>query len=129
MQKDTKVAMIFTGILIGLVVISFVLRGNMSKSDAGSVVMENGRQVIDIAAKGGYSPRFVEAKAGVPTDLRVLTNGTYDCSSSIAIPSLGYQKLLPATGTETISLTAEQAQGTLKGTCSMGMYRFEIAFK
>ena len=130
MQKDTKIALIFCGILVGLLTLTFVLRGNIGpESTTGGVIMENGRQIIDITARGGYTPNFIEARAGLPTDIRVLTDGTYDCSSSIIIPSLGYQKMLQATGTETISLTADQAQGTLEGTCGMGMYRFEIAFK
>ncbi|MEK9156662.1 MAG: cupredoxin domain-containing protein [Patescibacteria group bacterium] len=130
MQKDTKTALIFCGVFVGLFVFGFILRGNVGGvSTAGGSVVENGRQIIDIAAKGGYTPNVIEAQAGIPTDLRVFTNGTYDCSSSIVIPSLGYQEMLQATGTETISLTAEQAQGTLEGMCSMGMYRFEIAFK
>lgn len=130
MQKDTKIALIFCGILIGLLTLTFVLRGKIgSESTTGGVILENGRQIIDITARGGYTPNYIEAQAGVPTDIRVLTDGTYDCSSSIIIPSLGYQKMLQATGTETISLTAVQAQGTLEGTCGMGMYRFEIFFK
>ena len=130
MQKDTKTALIFCGVFVGLFVFGFILRGNVGGvSTAGGSGVENGRQIIDIAAKGGYTPNVIEAQAGIPTDLRVFTNGTYDCSSSIVIPSLGYQEMLQATGTETISLTAEQAQGTLEGMCSMGMYRFEIAFK
>lgn len=130
MQKDTRTALLFCGVFVGLLVLTVALRTNMSGGTVtGEAIVENGRQTIDIAAKGGYTPNYIEAKAGVPTDLRVLTNGTYDCSSSILIPSLGYQKMLEATGVETVSLTAEQAQGTLEGTCGMGMYRFQIAFK
>ncbi len=132
MQKDSKTALIFCGAAVGLLVLFFALRNDGSSTvatDNGSVSTENGTQVIDLAAKGGYTPSFVEAKAGVPTELRVATNGTYDCSSSLIIPSLGYQAMLKPTGTETIALTAAQAQGTLEGTCGMGMYRFEIAFK
>ena len=130
MQKDTRTALLFCGVFVGLLVLTVALRTNMSGGTVtGEAIVENGRQTIDSAAKGGYTPNYIEAKAGVPTDLRVLTNGTYDCSSSILIPSLGYQKMLEATGVETVSLTAEQAQGTLEGTCGMGMYRFQIAFK
>lgn len=95
-------------------------------SQAVSIV--DGKQIIDIFAKGGYSPRAVSAKAGIPTVLRVKTQGTFDCSSSLVIPNLRYQKFLAPTGTEEINLSAEQAQGTLQGLCSMGMYGFRVAF-
>ena len=96
---------------------------------APSAVTVDGKQFIDITAKGGYSPRIVTAKAGVPTVLRVSTDGTFDCSASIVVPKLSYQKILQPTGTEDIEIRAEQAQGTLQGLCGMGMYNFQIQFK
>lgn len=89
----------------------------------------DGKQIIDITARGGYSPRAVTAKAGVPTVLRVTTKGTFDCSSSIVIPRLSYQKFLSPSGTEEIEISAENAKGTLQGLCSMGMYNFKIIFQ
>lgn len=89
----------------------------------------DGKQIIDITAKGGYSPRAVTAKAGMPTVLRVRTNNTFDCSSSVVIPKLSYQKFLQPSGSEDIEISAEQAQGTLQGLCAMGMYNFQITFK
>lgn len=86
-------------------------------------------QFVDITAKGGYSPRVVIAKAGVPTVLRVTTNGTFDCSASVVIPKLSYQKFLQPSGIEDIAISAEQATGTLQGLCAMGMYNFQIKFQ
>lgn len=89
----------------------------------------NGQQVIKITAKGGYTPRQTIAKANIPTTLKVLTNGTYDCSTVFTIPSMRYRSFLPATGETTIPLPAQPAGSVLKGTCGMGMYNFEISFK
>ncbi len=94
-----------------------------------AVSVVDGVQIIDISAKGGYSPREVVAAAGMPTILRVRTSGTFDCSASLVIPDLSYQKFLQASGTEDIPISAEQAQGTLQGLCSMGMYGFQIKFQ
>lgn len=94
-----------------------------------TAVVVDGQQVIDITAKGGYSPRVVVAKAGMPTVLRVNTSGTFDCSASLVIPSLSYQKFLKSSGTEEILIPAEKATGTLQGLCSMGMYGFQIKFE
>lgn len=85
--------------------------------------------MIDLTAKGGYSPNYIEAKAGIPTELHVTTQGTFDCSASLVITSLGYENILEPTGVETIAIAANKAKGTLEGTCGMGMYDFEIAFK
>lgn len=93
-----------------------------------NVSMEGGRQIIEIDAKGGYSPKLTTAKAGVPTVLRLKTNGTYDCSSAIAIPSIGFRKNLDATGITEVEVPINMAQGTLEGVCSMGMYSFSVRF-
>jgi plastocyanin domain-containing protein len=87
-----------------------------------------GAQVVTVNAKGGYSPEAQTAKAGVPTVLKVVTNGTYDCSTALRVPSLGVSKRLPPTGETLISL-GTPAAGRLQGTCSMGMYSFEIEFR
>lgn len=133
MQKDTKIAAGICAVIVGLLVVSqvFVRGGNGSAQDSSvsPVVMENGIQIITLTAKGGFSPQSVEAQSGVPTELRVMTNGTYDCSSTLIIPALGYDEILKPTGTEVIAISADQAQGNLDGTCGMGMYNFEIAFK
>src|SRR3989344_6080162 len=94
-----------------------------------AVSVVDGKQVVDITAKGGYSPRVILAKAGMPTVLRVATRGTFDCSAILVIPKLQYQKFLQPTGTEEIPISPEQAQGTMQGLCGMGMYNFQIKFQ
>ncbi|MDO8522581.1 MAG: cupredoxin domain-containing protein [bacterium] len=100
-----------------------------SAYNGSAVSIVDGKQIIDISAKGGYSPRVVLARAGIPSVLRVSTRGTFDCSSSLVIPKLQYQKFLSPTGTEEIPISPEQAQGTMQGLCSMGMYNFQIRFQ
>ena len=94
-----------------------------------NVTMENGKQIVTVAAKGGYSPRLSTAKAGVPTILRMTTNGTFDCSSTVKISSLGIQKNLPPTGSTDIEIPAQTTGTTVQALCIMGMYNFEIAFE
>ena len=94
-----------------------------------AVSVVDGKQIVDISAKGGYFPRVVLAKAGMPTVLRVSTRGTFDCSASLVIPKLQYQKFLQPTGTEEIPISPEQAQGAMQGLCGMGMYNFQIKFQ
>lgn len=89
----------------------------------------DGKQIIEISARGGYTPKTSVAKAGVPTIIRVVTNNTFDCSSSISIPSIGYRNNLPRTGTTDIEVPAQVAGTTLLGSCSMGMYGFAVNFE
>lgn len=131
-SKPMIISIAITTVLIGWAFWVVGAKPSVDTSGTGAptaVIADDGTQFIDIAAKGGYSPRVVVAKAGVPTMLRVTTSGTFDCSASIVIPKLSYQKFLPSTGTTDIAISAEQAQGTLQGLCAMGMYNFQIKFQ
>ncbi len=131
MNKTVSI-IITLGLIIGLGIIFFA----GTKSDIGSVsnqVVQNvevrdGVQYITIEAKGGYSPKVSMAKAGIPTKLVIKTDGTYDCSSSLVIRSVGFQKILAQTGEEIIDLGTPEAGTPLQGTCSMGMYNFVVNF-
>lgn len=101
---------------------------NNTAADAGNLSLIDGQQIITINAKGGYSPKFTAAKAGVPTTLKINTQNTFDCSSALTIPSLGYQNYLPPSGETLINLPPQQAGTSLRGLCSMGMYNFTVNF-
>jgi plastocyanin domain-containing protein len=102
-------------------------RTQPTETPGNVVTMEDGVQVVTIKAKGGYQPRTVVAQAGIPTILRFTTKGTFDCSSSIRIPSLDIFSNLPQTGVTDIDVGTQT--GTLKGSCGMGMYPFEVTFQ
>ena len=138
-MKSTVVSIIIAVFILGGAV---YLTNNMASPSSGKATAEvpvqeenihnvsvvDGKQIIEINTKGGYSPKLSTAKAGMPTILRFKTNGTFDCSSSIRIPSMNISKLLPNTGTTDIDL-GTQKLGTLSGTCGMGMFRFDVLFK
>ncbi|MEO5635020.1 MAG: cupredoxin domain-containing protein [Candidatus Paceibacterota bacterium] len=96
--------------------------------DGQNVTIVDGKQIIEITARGGYTPNASLAKAGIPTILRFNTNGTFDCSSSVRIPSMSLSKMLPNSGSTDIDLGSPEI-GTLAGICGMGMYQFEINFE
>lgn len=119
--------------MISLGSIILVVRAGQGKEGAGAPKAQNvnivdGKQIIEIHAKGGYQPRQSIAKAGIPTILRMDTSGTFDCSSSVRIPSMDISKTLPQTGITDIDLGTTKA-GPLQGTCGMGMFPFEINFQ
>ncbi len=108
----------------------FLFQGKGSTQSAlspsgSNVVIVDGQQIVTINVKGGYVPEVSSVKAGIPTTLRFETNGTFDCSGSVRISSLGINKTLPSSGTTDINI-GTLSQGTLQGTCSMGMYQFQI---
>ncbi len=120
-------------ISVAIIAGALFLAGGSSRQDAGvqaqQATIVDGKQIVDITARGGYSPRLVKAKAGVPTTIRVTTKDTYDCSVSLVIPKLSYKKFLGPTGTEEIAISPDQAKGTYNGLCSMGMYSFKVVFE
>lgn len=81
-----------------------------------------GAQQLVIGVRStSYSPARLRAAAGAPTTLLLKTAGTEGCTRAFVIPSLGIQKILPATGETRIDL-GELPRGDLRFTCSMGMY-------
>ena len=93
------------------------------------VQIVDGKQIIEVTARGGYNPRDITAKAGVPTILRMKTSGTFDCSSAFVVVSLGIQKMLPQTGVTDFEIPAQTPGSVINGTCGMGMYRMQINFE
>lgn len=131
MQKITLAIMV--SVIVIVVAIFFVGRNNNAGNSAPAEIANNvtvvdGKQIIEISAKGGYSPKVSTAKAGLPTVVKVTTKATFDCSSALTIPSLNYRKNLPPSGETTIDLPAQAAGSTLQGICAMGMYNFSIKF-
>ena len=102
-MKATNLSIIIALALIGG---AWVLTRNVNtdvqpettKAAVNNVSVVDGKQIIEINAKGGYIPRKSTAKAGIPTILRFNTSGTFDCSSSVRIPSMNISKVLPQSG-------------------------------
>lgn len=131
-MKKTASAILTFGLIIS---IGIIFSGDREKGSriaadvAGqNVEVRDGIQYVTIEAKGGYSPQISTAKAGIPTKLIFKTNGTYDCSSSLVIRSIGYRKVLSQTGEEVIDIGTPKEGIPLQGTCSMGMYSLSVAF-
>ena len=131
-MKSTATSIIISAILVGVAIV-FLNSGTTSRN-AGivganeNVSIEGDMQIIEITARGGYSPQLSLAKADIPTILRVKTLGTFDCSSALSIPAIGYRNNLSLSGVTDI-LIPPQKQGTnLLGTCAMGMYSFSVNF-
>ncbi len=139
MQEVRTITVDGKGLLIGIaviVMIGFVFlvgSGNNRSADvkgaSSNVVSTSGdKQIIEVTVSGGYSPRTINAKAGVPTIIRMKSDGVYGCERAFRILSLGISKTLPASGNTDIEITSQNAGTSLRGSCSMGMYSFVINF-
>lgn len=135
MKNKISLIIILIGLAIG---ISIIFIGNSkndnikiknTKEEIQNTKIIDGVQYITINAKGGYSPKVSSGKAGIPTKLIVKTNNTYDCSASLVVKSVNYQKILPKTGEEIIDLGTPKAGEPIRGVCGMGMYNFVVNFE
>lgn len=81
----------------------------------------NGVQEVNVQAlANGYSPNYVQIKAGVPVKLNLIAGARLGCTSQFRIPSLGISRSLVPNTTTTIEFTPPK--GKIIGTCSMGMF-------
>ncbi|MGH9268741.1 MAG: sulfite exporter TauE/SafE family protein [Acidimicrobiales bacterium] len=107
-------------------VMSSVVGGGEPATAVAAPVDASGVQQLVVEARnGGFSPSRLQAQAGVPAMVTLRTNGTTGCTRAFVIPSLGIQEVLPETGETPIDLGTLET-GTIRFTCSMGMYRGEI---
>lgn len=120
--------MIAAVLIVAAVVIAGQNAGQDFSSGVNNVSVVDGKQIIEIGVKGGYVPRISEAKAGLPTILRMETRGSFDCSSAVVIPDVGYRANLPAVGTTDIAIPPQKSGVILQGSCAMRMYNFQVKF-
>ena len=126
--KMLTISILAAAVIIGGAILISSGGKNSNIASVKNVSVVDGKQVITISAKGGYSPKITSAKSGMPTVIKMDTSGTFDCSSALAIPSLGYRKNLPPSGETIIDIPSQEAGSKLQGLCAMGMYNFSINF-
>jgi len=130
-----KTKTLVISILIGAAIIAgaLIFSGSGANSDnsraaPNNVSISDGKQIIEISAKGGYSPRRISAKADTPSIIRVKTQGTFDCSLALSVPAIGYRTNLPTVGITDIQIPAQKPGSSIRGVCAMGMYSFTVDF-
>jgi len=134
--KTAGIVVIFFGLfnlmnslaIIDIKLPTFSYSRNIQTVITNNVSQEEGVQIINLTASGGYSPERSVAKANVPTVIRFNTSNTFDCSLSVRIPSKNINQFLPQIGITDINI-GTQSVGLFRGSCGMGMYPFEVDFK
>ena len=131
-MNKTALIIITVALIFGIGII-FLGNSKAKNNTQGNAIqnseIKEGVQYITINAKGGYSPNVSTAKAGIPTKLIIKTDNTYDCSASLSIKSVGFQKILNKTGEEIIDIGTPSTTSPIRGVCGMGMYSFLVNFK
>ena len=127
-MKITPISILITAAFIGGAIIISIGTPEQSSPSVNNVVIEGGKQIITIKAKGGYYPKITNAKAGLAAVLKMDTVGTFDCSSAVSIPSLSYRKNLAPSAETLIDVPPQKPNTKLQGLCAIGMYSFTINF-
>lgn len=126
--KNASIIILGLIIILGIILLSTKKPDTLGELDSNLVTSSDGRQIINVAAKGGYQPAVITAESNKETTLIVNTNNTFDCSSAFTIPKLGVSKNLPPSGKTEFNLGSFNPGDELDGTCTMGMYSFKIKF-
>lgn len=82
-------------------------------------------QEMEIRVEGGYSPREVLVRRGVPVRLVFDRRETGGCSEEVVLPDFGIRRYLPAHEKTVVEFTPEAA-GSYEFTCGMGMLRGRV---
>lgn len=92
-----------------------------SKVSDPNVTIENGVQLVRMTQSGnGYSPRSFTIQKGIPVKWIITSTNANTCAASIFSSQLGIRKYL-SVGENIIEFTPSET-GTIKFSCSMGMY-------
>lgn len=105
------------------------MASDTGKGATSNIEIRDGVQYVTVSARGGYVPRTSVIQPDIPTKLIVKTDGTYDCSASLVIRDVDFQKILEPNGEEIIDLGIPKSGGSIQGVCGMGMYSFTIESK
>jgi Cu+-exporting ATPase len=107
-------------ILGGIALIAILAWYFFSPQKATHAQVEDGRQVVDITVKGGYSPSLIRVEAGKPVRLRFDRQENSDCTARVVFPDFRKSASLAAFGTTTLDLDVAEP-GEYSWACGMNM--------
>lgn len=133
MQKNTIIVIAVGAIIIASLIYLFTgktagkdIQEKNQSAQIQNVEVRDGVQYVTIDARGGYFPKESSIRPNMPTKLIIRTNNTYDCSASLVVRSVNFQKMLKPTGEEIIDLGTLKSGEDINGVCGMGMYSFNV---
>lgn len=94
----------------------------VSSGEINDIQIENGIQIIKMDQNAnGYEPSVFTIKKGVPVRWIINSKSSFSCATSLIVPKLNIRKSL-SSGENIIKFTPQE-EGTIKFSCSMGMFR------
>ena len=120
----------FISIVVSLLAIGFVVWWFFGKreDDAMSAEEIDGVQTVEIVVDGGYLPRTVQLKAGVPAKLVFNRKDSSACLEEVLLPDFGVSKTLVLGQKTEITIDPSQV-GEFKYTCGMNMFSGKVVVK
>lgn len=106
---------------LGLIGSIYTFQNFLEVSKVDVVVNNNLQEVTINVYSNGYTPNSINLKKGIPTKLILNSQNVQGCARAFTIPKMGISKILPVTGTETVTFVPLNS-GPLVFSCSMGMY-------
>lgn len=106
--------------LVAIVLIGFIWSG-VSSGKAGTAVVSNGKQVVNIkATAAGYSPSEITVKKGIPLEMNFDVSADAGCVGGVVVKDYGINKALTLGAKGTITFTPDKV-GTTQFSCQMYM--------
>jgi plastocyanin domain-containing protein len=120
-MDTTQIVVTAVGLLLIAGVAGFFF-GERKKTTAQVV---QGKQVLHVTVKGGYSPDTLVVKRGRPVRIEFNRQETSGCSDTVVFGDFGISRPLPAFETTAVEFTPEKA-GQFSFTCGMNMLRGKL---
>jgi Cu+-exporting ATPase len=104
----------------GIAAIAGLARFFFGPRQARGAELRDGRQEVEIAVKGGYSPNLIRAREGVPLRLVFDRQETGGCTSRVVFPDFGVSRSLAPFARTAVEFTPERS-GEFGFACGMNM--------
>lgn len=99
-----------------------------SKADIVASTMNSKHQTVEIIVDGGYLPRTVALKQGIPATLIFLRKDPSTCLEEVVMPDFGVAEKLPVGKSYEITINPDKI-GEFKYTCGMQMFSGTVVVK
>jgi len=106
--------------IAGVLAIAGLARFFFGAREALGAELRDGRQEVEIAVKGGYSPNLIRVREGVPLRLVFDRQETGDCTSRVVFPDFGVTRSLAPFARTAVEFTPDRS-GEFGFACGMNM--------
>ena len=106
--------------IAGVAAIAGLARFFFGPREASGAKLRGGRQEVEIAVKGGYSPNLIRVREGVPLRLVFDRQETGDCTSRVVFPDFGVSRSLAPFARTAVEFTPDRS-GEFGFACGMNM--------